>query len=95
MTAILFSLSMENSAGISLLGAGSGDAGPWRIESGRGWVDFSMEQLLLVGGTYELKTSGHVESSVIDAIDDGYEVVARSTKVELGGGIRSNPAGGR
>ena len=68
-----------------MLGVNSWRAGPMTISTGQGHVDFVAEPLLLSAGKYELKPALTVENSIIDALDDGFDVVVRDPDVQPAG----------
>ncbi|MGV1003162.1 MAG: ABC transporter ATP-binding protein [Candidatus Nanopelagicales bacterium] len=76
----VFWLSLEAATGMPVLSVNTGHQ-PLRLEAGTGHAEFRADPLLVVGGNYELKPSITAGSSIIDAIDDGFEVIVRGQNV--------------
>ena len=85
---VAFGLSVTNAEGLPVLVVGSNEDAGWEVPHGSGRVDFVMEECLLAPGVYTVKTSVSVESSLLDADDEGVSLTIRPGSVAVGGVYR-------
>jgi ABC-2 type transport system ATP-binding protein/lipopolysaccharide transport system ATP-binding protein len=71
--------------GSPLLTVGSRDQELFEIRQGKGYVDFQMDELLLAGGNYLVRTVTEVDGHVVEALDEGIEFTVRSPRAGIGG----------
>jgi ABC-2 type transport system ATP-binding protein/lipopolysaccharide transport system ATP-binding protein len=84
---VTFGFMIHNESGVVLVAKNTtGQVDP-AVEEGEGHLDYDIEDLLLLEGTYQVSTLAHAHSHIFDAKTRRYHVKVRSTDSTSGGSL--------
>ena len=73
----VFGLGFLHESGVNVAGPNSGRVGPWSLETGEGYVDFAVEELLLQPAGYRISTAIVDRGHSFDYADAEFELHVR------------------
>ena len=77
VTRAVFGLGFLHESGSNVAGPNSGRVGPFSLETGRGYVDFTVDELLLQQGTFQVSTAIVERGHTYDFADRAFDLHVR------------------
>ena len=66
MPGVVFGLGFEHESGVTVSGPNSGEAGPWGVAAGEGYVDFAVPRVDLQPGTFDVSVAAVYQGHMFD-----------------------------